>query len=180
MQISPIISLKNQKEVIRRDLHMNLKSTIGDFLAKTISAWNGGDAFFPSSEVFELLLWSGCDYFELMYFFSKLKSYSDEDLNLFIRHVPNTQPLPDLRLPTIHSMIPRWTATKYHTAPIQDVLADIRRKIIRLTPCVSVYNSNLNPRNFKSPNDPYMLLVTKEKCIFLDINRKRAFHYENK
>lgn len=159
---------------------MNLKSTLGDFLDKTVSAWNCGDSSFPVSKVFEWLLQSGCDYFELMSVFSQLTSYSDEDLVMFVRHVPYARPLPDLNIPAIHSMIPRWTATKYHTAPIQEVLEDIQRKIIRQTPCISVYNSNLNPRNPKSPNDPYMLLVTKEKSVFLDINRRRAFQYENK
>ena len=159
---------------------MNLRSTLGDFLNKTISDWNRGDASFPISKVFELLLRSGCDYFEIMSAFSQSASYSAEDLDTFIRHVPYVQQLPDLRLPTIHSMIPRWTATKYNTAPIQEVLVDIQRKILRKMPCVSVYNSNLNPRNLKSPNDPYMLLVTKEKSVFLDINRRRAFQYESK
>lgn len=158
---------------------MNLKTTLGDFLKKTISDWNHGDASFPISKIFELLLQSGCDYFELMSVFSQSASYSAEDLGTFIRHAPYAQQLPDLRLPTIHSMMPRWTATKYHTAPIQDVLVDIQRKILKQMPCISVYNSNLNPRNQKSPNDPYMLLVTKEKCVFLDINRRRAFLYEN-
>ena len=159
---------------------MNLKSTLGDFLDQTINAWNCGNSSFSISEVFELLLQSGCDYFELMSSFSRLTSYSDEDLVMFVRYVPYVRPLLDLNIPTIHSMIPRWTATKYHTAPIQEVLVDIQRKILRQMPCVSVYNSNLNPRNLKSPNDPYMLLVTKEKSVFLDINRRRAFQYENK
>lgn len=159
---------------------MNLRSTLGDFLAKAISDWNSGGLSVPASKMFELLLSCGCDYFELMRPFSQLASYSDADLEAFICYAPHTQPLLDLRLPTIHSMIPRWTATKYHTAPIQEVLIDIRQKIIRRKPGITVYNSNLNPRNPKSPNDPYMLLINEKGSVFLDINRRRAFRYENK
>ncbi len=97
---------------------MNLKSTLGEFLDKAIDSQNtGGILNMPAVEIFRLLLSCGCDYYELLHPFSRLKYFSQNELLTFISFAPTSQTLPDLNLTTIHSMIPRWTATKYHTAP---------------------------------------------------------------
>ncbi len=124
-----------------------------------------------------MLIFWGFDYFDLLYPFSRMTKFSQQSLLTFISHAPSSQEIPNLSLHSIHAMIPRWTATKYHTAPIQEVLLDIREKIITRSSGVHVYHSNLNPRNSKSPDDPYILLIFGEQNVFLDINRRRSFKY---
>ena len=156
---------------------MNLKSQLADFLNWNIEERNRSQALISIPDLFRAFLSYGCDYFELMRSFAQVDTFTVTELETFIACVPETQPLASLELTAIHIMIPRWTATKYHTAPIREVLIDIRQKIFTHAVGGYVYHSNLNPHNVKSPDDPYILLITSEKSIFLDINRKRAFRY---
>lgn len=96
-------------------------------------------------------------------------------ISKMIKLAPYRRELQDLSLISIHRMIPRWTPSKYHTAPIDSVLNDIQKKIRDHETGLYLYNSNLNVRNDKSPNDPYVLLVDSENFLFVDINRKRIF-----
>ena len=162
----------------RRHISLNLRSNLCDFLGRYIEAQNKGTAAVTPSTMFQMFMSFGCDYFELLQFFSHLKKYTVDDLETFISFAPEAQPLEGLDLNTIHAMIPRWTATKYHAAPIHEVLKDIRMKILTCQGGVYVYNSNLNPRNTRSPNDPYMLLISGRQSVFLDINRRRSFRYD--
>ena len=156
---------------------MNLKSQLADFLNWNIEERNCGQAHISIPDLCRAFLSYGCDYFELMRSFAQIDAFTVAEVETFIACVPETQPLSSLELTAIHAMIPRWTATKYHTAPIREVLVDIQQKIFTHAEGGYVYHSNINPRNTKSPDDPYMLLITTEKLIFLDINRKRAFYY---
>ena len=156
---------------------MNMKSNISELLAKCIGLSNAGSLPIEISKLFFLLLTCGCDFFETLYFYSRVEHYTKDDLTAFLSAAPPSPPKLDLSLNSIHAMIPRWTATKYHTAPIEEVLRDIRKKIISHDIGVHVYHSNLNPRNTKSPDDPYMLLISSEQSLFLDINRRRSFKY---
>lgn len=44
-------------------------------------------------------------------------------------------------------------------------------------PCIFTYHSNLNPRNKKLVDDPYVLLVSDKQIVFIDINRRRVYTY---
>lgn len=156
---------------------MTMKSNLTEFVTKCIALRNDHVLPIGTSDLFQLLLSCDCDLYEILYLFSRIKEYTEDDLETLLSVVPPSQPIHTLSLSTIHAMIPRWTATKYHTAPIQEVLEDIRAKILSHHIGVHVYHSNLNPRNPKSPDDPYMLLVSEKQCIFLDINRRRSFKY---
>ena len=65
----------------------------------------------------------------------------------------------------------------YYTAPIARVVWDIQQKCHARQPGIFTYHSNLNPRNKRSADDPYVLLVSKDRWIFLDINRKWTYTY---
>lgn len=156
---------------------MTMKSNLTEFVTKCIVLRNGHVLPIGTSDLFRLLLSCDCDFYEILYFLSRIKEYTEDDLKTILSVVPPSQPILALSLNAIHAMIPRWTATKYHTAPIQEVLEDIREKILSHHFGVHVYHSNLNPRNLKSPDDPYMLLVSEDQSFFLDINRRRSFKY---
>lgn len=156
---------------------MTMKSNLTEFVTKCIALRNSSALPIGTSELLRLLLSCDYDLYETLYHFSRIKEYTQDDLAALLSVVPPSQPLHDLSLNSIHAMIPRWTATKYHTAPIQEVLEDIRAKILSHLIGVHVYHSNLNPRNPKSPDYPYMLLISKEQSVFLDINRRRSFKY---
>lgn len=156
---------------------MTMKSNLTEFITKCIALRNENALLIGSSDLFRLLLSCGCDLYEVLYLFSRIREYTRDDLTALLSVVPPSQPIHDLSLNSIHAMIPRWTATKYHTAPIQEVLEDIRKKILSCDIGIHAYHSNLNPRNPKSPDDPYMLLISNEQSIFLDVNRRRSFKY---
>lgn len=77
----------------------------------------------------------------------------------------------------IKACIPRWTSSKYHTAPIAKIVADVQNLLTGSISGITVFNSNLNVRNKQSVNDQYVLLITKEHRIFLDINRKTTVSF---
>lgn len=142
---------------------MTMKSNLTEFVTKCIALRNDHVLPIETSDLLQLLLSCDCDLYEILYLFSRIKEYTEDDLETLLSVVPSSQPIRTLSLNTIHAMIPRWTATKYHTASIQEVLEDIRAKILSRHIGVYVYHSNLNPRNPKSPDDPYMLLVSEEQ-----------------
>ena len=152
-------------------------SNLTVFVTKCIGLSNDHVLPIETSDLFQLLLSCDCDLYEILYLFSRIKEYTEDDLETLLSVMPPSQPIDTLSPNAIHAMIPRWTATKYHTAPIQEVLEDIREKILSRHIGVHVYHSNLNPRNPKSPDDPYMLLVSEKQSFFLDINRRRSFKY---
>ena len=156
---------------------MTMRNNLTEFVTKCIALRNDNVLPIGTSDLFQLFLSCDCDLYEILYLFSRIKEYTEDDLKALLSVMPPSQPIPALSLNTIHSMIPRWTATKYHTAPIQEVLEDIREKILTRHIGVYAYHSNLNPRNPKSPDDPYMLLVSEEQSFFLDINRRRSYKY---
>lgn len=156
---------------------MTMKNNLTDFITRCIALKNDHTLPIRTSDLFKLLLSCDCDLYEILYLFSRIKEYTKDDLEVLLPVMPPSKPIHSLSTNSIHSMIPRWTATKYHTAPIQEVLEDIMEKILSHRVGVYVYHSNLNPRNPKSPDDPYMLLISEEESIFLDINRRRSFKY---
>ena len=108
---------------------MTMKSNLTEFVTKCIALRNDHVLPIETSDLFQLLLSCDCDLYEILYLFSRIKEYTEDDLETLLSVMPPSQPIHTLSLNTIHAMIPRWTATKYHTAPIQEVLEDIREKI---------------------------------------------------
>ena len=157
---------------------MNLQISVSDFLKYCIS--HETDAFESGSTIrmIDFLLRYGFDYYEILHTVIQVKStYSEDEVKFLCGQIPETTQIKDFEINTIHQMIPRWTATKYHTGPIQQVLRDIQYKCLTRQIGLYVYNSNLNLRNKKAANDPYVLMVTTDGIRFSDINRRRSFRY---
>lgn len=161
------------------DLNISIRNLLQVTIAEELSKGLEPDL---SIKLIEILLECECDYFDMMRIIAKIEpeDYSEEVIDLLISLLPQTSSLTlihDLKLSTIHSMIPRWTATRYHTGPIQKVLEDIRQKCESGKIGIYAYHSNLNTNNHRSFNDPYVLMITSTRCCFLDLNRKRAYQY---
>ena len=106
-----------------------------------------------------------------------LNSWPKNVVEVLCELAPNGRALKSLEENDIHGMIARWTASKFHTAPIHKVILDIKMNCILKHVGLYVYNSNLNPNNPRAANDPYILIVTERKMCFVDLNRKITYHY---
>ena len=127
--------------------------------------------------LFSLLCESGIDYYDLLALYSTLPCYTSEDLQTLLRYAPPS--LADLS-PTkenIRRAIPRWTASRYHSATIETVIREVQGKLLLASPGIFCYNSNLNPKNQRSLNDLYILIITGEKRRWFDINRKCTYRF---
>lgn len=159
---------------------MNLKSTVSELL-ETIVMGQPGDCL-PglAADLAVFLVHQDCDFYEVMRFLlsQKITSSSTDDARKLFQIVPKHRKLKSLAPHDIHGMIARWTSTRYHSGPIQQIVRDIQLKCQERQVGLYVYNSNLNPNNPKSANDPYLLLITEEGMAFSDLNRKISYHYE--
>ncbi len=126
-----------------------------------------------------LLMQHGSDFYDIMRIMIErnLEGCSETDIQFLCSLVPKSRKLKSLGINDIHGMIARWTATKYHTGPIRDVVLDIQQKCLTGKVGLSIYNSNLNPNNPRAANDPYILMITKDEIQFLDLNRKISYQY---
>lgn len=137
---------------------------------------------YPSSSTLSCicqLIEHGYDYYNIMrtMISGNLAGCSEDAVEILCSLVPRSRKLKNLSANNIHGMIARWTASKYHTGPIREVVLDIRRKCLARAVGLTIYNSNLNPNNPRAANDPYILMITKEEMKFLDLNRKIAYQY---
>lgn len=137
---------------------------------------------YPSSSTLTYicqLIEHGYDYYDVMRTILNggLTGCSEDAVEILCSLVPRSRKLKKLSANNIHGMIARWTATKYHTGPIQEVVLDIQRKCLARDVGLTIYNSNLNPNNPRAANDPYILMITKEEMKFLDLNRKISYQY---
>ena len=127
--------------------------------------------------VFQSLLSMGCDYYELLNLYSDFPLVEPDgkmlaDYAPIPAHVYSVSPI------NIRMALPHWTPSKYHTAPILDVVNEIEINLLAGKPIIKVYNSNLNPRNRRSYNDRYILLVTAHKSLIIDINRRTTIQFQ--
>ena len=83
------------------------------------------------------------------------------------------QPTPQ----NIRITIPRWTPSKYHSGRIADIVTDVYEKIDRALPGIYIYNSNLNPKNARSLNDLYVLVIVENSIRWYDINRRCNYSF---
>ena len=124
--------------------------------------------------LFKLFQIVGCDYFELISVLADVDSFSERELDTLISLAPAFVAQLAITTKNIRQSIPRWTSSRYHTAPIDEIVEKIKKLLTENVPGVTVFNSNLNPRAKRSVNDQYILLISNNDCIFLDINRKTA------
>ncbi len=126
------------------------------------------------------LLQHDCDFFDIIRILAsstKLEGYKYHTVKLLSKFSPRTREISELSLSNIRGMISRWTSTKYHTGPIDEVVANIQKKCKEKEIGIHVYHSNLNPNNPRAANDTYVLIITKQDFRFLDLNRKISYYH---
>lgn len=128
------------------------------------------------ASVFQDLLSVGCDYYELLTLFSDFQM-TEADGEILVDHAPTPAHIYPISPSNIRLALPHWTPSKYHTAPITEVVNEIQRDLLCGKQLVKVYNSNLNPRNRRAYNDRYILLITSHKNLILDINRRTTIQF---
>lgn len=156
------------------------KCSVEEFIKKL--AWQENQSL--NSEVhclmmnfFVLFCKSGLDYYELLALYSSLCRYSEDDLKEFLSYAPDSMSALPVSRNNIRKAISRWTASRYHSAPIESVIEDIQGKILSGTLGLFCYNSNLNPKSQRSLNDLYVLIITETEIRWFDINRKCTYRF---
>lgn len=130
-----------------------------------------------SLELFEKFQTAGCNYYDLLAVMSSVDTFSEKELELLISLSPKAQANLLINRENIRENIPRWTASIYRTAPIAKVVEDIQRLLTENVSGITVFNSNLNPHDKRAVNDQYVLLISQEHRIFVDINRKTTIRF---
>lgn len=100
-------------------------------------------------------------------------------VNLGVTLVQQGKPLAILSFTKgdIRRAIPRWTASRYHSATIDSVLSEVQGRLLSGAPGMFCYNSNLNPKNRRSLNDLYVLIITDTVKYWFDINRRCTYKF---
>ena len=160
--------------MIYKDYPISLDISLRDFLTKVL--WTE-ELSLPikhslSIDLLEKFQIAGCDYYALLAVASSFNTYTEEELETLISLSPRSIAHLPVSHKNIRECIPRWTSSKYHTAPVVKIVEEIHKLLTENAYGVTVFNSNLNLRNKRAVNDQYILLISKEHRIFLDINRK--------
>ena len=125
----------------------------------------------------DLLNYLGCDFYDLLSIYVQADNFTEKDLSTILRYAPKPQAIYPPEPKYIRQSIPRWTASKYHTAPISDILLQIEQTIHTNRPGLYTYNSNLNPHSRRSLNDLYVLIIAGGSVRWFDINRKTTYAF---
>ena len=117
----------------------------------------------------------GFDFYRVLQLYAKLERFSEEEIRMILQMSP--QPKAVLRRPQkdIRIAMPRWTPTKYHTRPIDEVVKQIQITMAEKKQGVHAYNSNLNPKNRRSLNDLYLMVIDGDDIWWYDINRRSTY-----
>ena len=127
--------------------------------------------------LFRLLCEMGFDFYRVLQLYAKLERFSEEEIRVILQMSP--PPKAALR-PTskdIRMAMPRWTPTKYHTGPIDEVVKQIQITMAEKKQGVHAYNSNLNPKNRRSLNDLYLMVIDGDDIWWYDINRRSTYQF---
>lgn len=130
-------------------------------------------------EIFPFLEHAGCDFYELLSLYAQLGDFSEDELGILLNCAPSPQSICKVEPRYIRQCIPRWTASKYHTGTISEVISEIQHTIQFQKPGLYTYNSNLNPHSHRSLNDLYVLIITGETIRWFDINRKNTYAFSS-
>lgn len=158
---------------------ISLDITLHEFLTKILSMeeLSSPVQHSLSLELFEKFKIAGCNYYDLLGAVSSVNSFSEKELEILI----SLSPKPKVDIPiswkSIRESIPRWTTSKYHSAPIAKIVEDMQNLLTGNVSGITVFNSNLNVRNKRAVNDQYILLISQEHRIFVDINRKTTISF---
>lgn len=127
--------------------------------------------------LFQLLCETGCDFYCALQLYSGLDKLSEQEIQIIFEVSPAPESILHPTSKDIRTALPRWTPTKYHTGPIDEIVEDVQNKIVTRTQGVYSYNSNLNPKNRRSLNDLYLLMIAGDIIRWYDINRRSTFRF---
>lgn len=158
---------------------LSLNSPIRTLLIKVLNL-NGRSAYIlgrtkKEDLLFKDLLSVGCDFYELMEIFANCNAFSTNAVTCILENVPGFESISTLSDKELRKMIPHWTASKHHTASIEDVCSEVKEHIEGKSYGAFVYNSNMNTKSKKSYNDIYVLLISEQNIFFFDINRRKSY-----
>ena len=157
---------------------LSLRAPIRTFVVKVLSYDPEVSTIFGRSKesdcFFQDLLAIGCDFYELLNLFINCDAVTKHSIAGIVDNIPRIERIVNFSEKELRKMIPHWTGSKYHTAPIDVIINEIKTHIEQAEFGSFVYNSNLNTSK-KVYNDLYLLIITDTDKLFFDINRKRAF-----
>lgn len=157
---------------------LSLNAPVRTFVIKVLSYDPEVSTLFGRSKesdcFFQDLLTIGCDFYELLNLFINCDAVTKHSIAGIIDNIPSTERIVNFSEKELRKMIPHWTGSKYHTAPIDAILNEIKTHIEQSESGSFVYNSNLNTKK-NAYNDLYLLIITDAEKLFFDINRKKAF-----
>jgi hypothetical protein len=123
--------------------------------------------------LFKDLLQLGCDFYELLRVFVNTENVDEQLCEVILKNEVPTDYIYQVSFSKINALIPHWTGSKYHTASKKEVVCDIISKTQLAQPGCFVYNSNMNSRSSRTYNDLYILIVSRQKSYFIDVNRRK-------
>lgn len=124
---------------------------------------------------FKDLLTIGFDFYELLDFFANRDALTKSLVSCITDNVQDCQTITDITEKGLRKMIPHWTASKHHTATIENVCSEIKEHIEEKHFGAFVYNSNMNTKNKKAYNDTYILMISEKGMFFFDTNRRKSY-----
>ena len=124
---------------------------------------------------FKDLLSLGCDFFELLEIYANCNEFTTNNIDCILNNVQVFENITNLSDKELRKMIPHWTASKHHTASIEDVCREVKELIEGNSCGAFVYNSNMNTKSKKRYNDIYLLLISEQNIFFFDINRRKSY-----
>lgn len=111
--------------------------------------------------LFQLLCSMKFDFYLILSILCNLNEFSTSELKIILQASPSPDQILQPTPQNIRITIPRWTPSKYHSGRIADIVTDVYEKIDRALPGIYIYNSNLNPKNARSLNDLYVLVIVE-------------------
>lgn len=156
-----------------------LDITLHEFLTKVLSMeeLSSPVQHSLSLELLEKFQMAGCNYYDLLAVVCSVNTFSENELELLISLSPKPQAQLVVSQKNIRECIPRWTASKYHSAPIAKIVEDMQNLLTGNVSGITVFSSNLNVRDKRAVNDQYVLLISQDHRIFVDINRKTTISF---
>ena len=125
--------------------------------------------------LFKDLLRLGCDFYELLEVYATCNAFTLNSINCILNSIEIFEIISGLSDKDLRKMIPHWTASKHHTASIEEVCREVKEHIEEKNCGAFIYNSNMNTKSKKGYNDIYLLLISDQSIFFFDINRRKSY-----
>lgn len=157
----------------------SLDITLREFLSVILSEEEADEAkdHTLSLDFFRKLSAIGYSYYELLSIYASIGTFSVDDLIVLASGLPTPAMHLTVNEKNIRQCISRWMASRYHTAPINQVVKQIEYLLLSGDPGISTFNSNLNLKNQRAVNDRYVLLILPQEKYLIDINRRLIYDF---